>query len=124
MKKLIIRLIKLSTIEVRMAHPKPCISKPLTVAEVIESINPLITKVKRPREMIFRGRVNIISRGLITAFITPRNMDPTIAPQMVTSNPDKSAAVNTIARIFSAQRTTQPGINAPSFLIYKITKTP
>jgi hypothetical protein len=119
MKKLIIILNMVKTIELNIAHPNPWMSKPLTVAEVMDSIIPLITKVKRPRDKMFNGNVKIISNGLITAFITPKNTDPTIAPQIVTSNPDTSAAVKIIANIFNIQRKTQPGINCPSFLSLK-----
>ncbi len=103
-----------------IAQPKPWISKPLTVAEVIHSITPLITKVKSPSVTIFRGKVKIINNGRITAFTIPRNMDPTIAPQSVSSKFSNKAAVITIARIFKNHLSTQPCKQAPSFLALSI----
>jgi len=44
----------------------------------------------------------------MTAFIIPKNTDPTIAAQGVSLKPDKSAAVNMIAAMFKIHRIIHP----------------
>jgi len=69
---------------------------------------------------MFKGKVKIISKGRMMALTTPSTTDPTIAPQTLTSNPDKSDAVKMIARTFNIHRNIQPGTIASSFLMNKI----
>jgi hypothetical protein len=95
-------------------------SNPLTVTEVKYNMNPLITNVKSPRDTKFRGNVSSMRIGLIIALITPRKMEPTIAPHMDNSNPGNNAAVRIIAAIFSPHLNIQPCIKSSSFLSYKI----
>jgi hypothetical protein len=103
----------------RIAQPKPLISKPLIVTEVSHNINPLITKVKSPSDTMFNGRVTRSRIGLIMALMIPRNIDPIIIPHKVGSNPGSKIAVKMIAKIFNSQRTTQPCIlDSPLSVLY------
>lgn len=78
------------------------------VIEVSHSIKPFITNVNKPRVSIVNGSVSINNIGRIKALIIPKKIDPTIAPQKVTSKPEIRAAVKIIAQIFKIHRKTQP----------------
>jgi hypothetical protein len=106
--KLMIKLTTLIRIEHIIAHPKLSISKPFMVREVTHNIKPLMTKVNKPRVKRFNGRVSSINRGRMTAFITPRKIDPTIAAQMVRLNAGMMAAVITIANMLNSHLKVQP----------------
>jgi hypothetical protein len=94
----------------KRAEPNPLMVKPTIVTEVSQSMNPLITKVKSPSDRTLRGSVIRIKIGLITAFTTPRNIDPIIIPHKEGSKPGIKSAVIKIAKIFNSQRATQPCI--------------
>jgi hypothetical protein len=107
-KKLTTKLSILKTRALSIAHPKPLISNPLIVIEVIHNIKPLITRVKIPRVIIFNGSVSSIKRGRITALMIPRNIEPTTAAQGVSSKFGTMTAVNIMARIFNNHLSNQP----------------
>jgi hypothetical protein len=86
-KKLNIKLTILKTRAHKIAEPKPLMWKPGTVYAVSQSMNPLITRVNKPRVMIFSGRVRMIKMGRITAFTIPKMIEPKTAPIKLSSNP-------------------------------------
>jgi hypothetical protein len=103
-----IKLTRLITIEHTIAQAKLSISNPCMVREVTHNIKPLITKVNKPRVKRFNGRVSNINRGRMMAFITPRNIDPTIAAHRVRSKAGIRAAVIIIASMFNSHLRVQP----------------
>ena len=54
------------------AGQKPSTLKPLITELVSKTMSALITKVKRPRVIMFTGKVKTIKTGLITAFTNPK----------------------------------------------------
>ena len=57
---------------------------------------------------MFNGKVNISSMGRIIALITPKNIEPIIAAQTVSSKPGRITAVKIMAKIFNSHLITQP----------------
>ena len=78
-RKLMRKLSRLNTRALTIAQPNPLISNPRMVIDVIHIMKPLITRVNNPRLIMFSGNVRIINKGRITALITPRKIEPTIA---------------------------------------------
>lgn len=78
-RKLMRKLSRLNTRALTIAQPNPLISNPLMVIDVIHIMKPLMTRVNNPRLKTLSGSVRIRNRGRITALITPRKIEPTIA---------------------------------------------
>lgn len=97
-----------NTRALKMAAPKPVTSKPLTVTAVSQNIKPFMTSVNKPSVNTFKGSVNRTRTGRIMAFTIPRKIEPTIAPQMVSSNPVINCAVMSIAMIYNNHLSSQP----------------